>query len=37
MVTDDLNVYEATKIKPLGSELSHTTKATRVGLVIRAG
>ena len=28
MVTDDLDVYETTKIKPLGSELRHVANAT---------
>jgi hypothetical protein len=29
MVTNDLDVYEATKIKPLGSKLGHGANATR--------
>ena len=28
MVPDDLNIYETTKIKPLGSELGHVANAT---------
>jgi hypothetical protein len=27
MVTNDLNIYETTKIKPLSSELSHATNS----------
>jgi hypothetical protein len=33
VVTDDLDVYETTKIKPLGSELGPVAKATRAVFV----